>query len=576
KELPGSKQSTSTPVVYKDRVYVGLGAGFSNPGKIVTLDAATLDVLYSVDVKGYPQCSVLLSTAYEEETGYIYLYTTYNAKPGGIQMIKTKADATSADEAEVIDIFDAEGFEQHCIASIICDENGTLYYKNDTGNVFAVGTPKTQRVIDLIDQIKEPIIIDLDTTIDTARKAYETLSEDNKANVTNYSKLKAAETALSKLQLQIDGAVKAINAIGKVNKNSKPAIEKARNAYNKLDKSLQKRVTNYQTLLSAESDLADEVAAEKVETLIAGIEKPITLKSKKSIVNARKAYDGLSKKEKARVSNYSKLTAAERALVEAERVLEETDSNSKPGTGGKTKSLGNANVKVIVDGVQYDVSERVADVINGINEMPKDDSATEETVVKRFKAYDALTKAEKAKVVNYEDLEAAMSRIAVANQKDSATGLEALKAKWNIKLVTDSVDNGDAAFGELARYLDGKNILRMLNIEIIDILTGDKYDFEDTVKLSIPADGIEDDSKVSIACYKESGEVELLEAKVEDGKIIWDANDSAYYAVVEDIMSEAAPQSAAQDNSVLPWIVVMGIAAAAIVATLFLRRRKIK
>ncbi len=257
-------------------------------------------------------------------------------------------------------------------------------------------------------------------------------------------------------------------------------------------------------------------------------------------------------------------------------MLEETDSNSKPGTGGKTKSLGNANVKVIVDGVQYDVSERVADVINGINEMPKDDSATEETVVKRFKAYDVLTKAEKAKVVNYEDLEAAMSRIAVANQKDSATGLEALKAKWNIKLVTDSVDNGDAAFGELARYLDGKNILRMLNIEIIDVLTGDKYDFEDTVKLSIPADGIEDDSKVSIACYKESGEVELLEAKVEDGKIIWDANDSAYYAVVEDIMSEAAPQSAAQDNSVLPWIVVMGIAAAAVVATLFLRRRKIK
>ncbi|NLY81696.1 MAG: PQQ-binding-like beta-propeller repeat protein, partial [Clostridiales bacterium] len=119
KKLPGSKQSTSTPVVYKNRVYIGLGAGFGNPSKIVTLDATTLDELYSLEVKGYPQCSVLLSTAYEEETGYIYLYTTYNAKPGGIQMIKTKANATSADDAEVIDIYDAKGFENYCIASII-------------------------------------------------------------------------------------------------------------------------------------------------------------------------------------------------------------------------------------------------------------------------------------------------------------------------------------------------------------------------------------------------------------------------------------------------------------------------
>ncbi len=140
-------QSTSTPIVYKDRVYFATGSGISatgSKGNVVVADADTLEMIYAVGLLGYPQCSLLLSTAYEAESGYIYLYSTYNNKPGGISMIKVKPDAASADEAELIDLYGAKGYEQTCIASIICDKEGTLYYKNESGNVFAVGKKDKQ------------------------------------------------------------------------------------------------------------------------------------------------------------------------------------------------------------------------------------------------------------------------------------------------------------------------------------------------------------------------------------------------------------------------------------------------
>lgn len=134
-------QSTSTPVVYKGKVYFATGSGISSTGSngnLVVAEADTLKMDYAVGLKGYPQSSVLLSTAYEESTGYIYLYSTYNMTPGGVSMVKTKPDNTKAEGAELTEIYDADGYSQYCITSLICGEDGTIYYKNDSCNIFAL------------------------------------------------------------------------------------------------------------------------------------------------------------------------------------------------------------------------------------------------------------------------------------------------------------------------------------------------------------------------------------------------------------------------------------------------------
>ena len=134
-------QSTSTPVVYGNYVFYCAGSGVvegsNGAGHFVVANADTLAVVSSQAMLAYPQCSPLVSTAYLSGEGKLYCYCTYNGNPGGISLIKVDA-STGASELE--ELYDAAGYEQYCITSLICDESGTIYYKNDSGSVLAVST----------------------------------------------------------------------------------------------------------------------------------------------------------------------------------------------------------------------------------------------------------------------------------------------------------------------------------------------------------------------------------------------------------------------------------------------------
>ncbi|HAY73198.1 MAG TPA: hypothetical protein DCY31_04990 [Ruminococcaceae bacterium] len=71
------------------------------------------------------------------------IYITYNNNPGGITMFTDSANQTKAESQELFT--PADGQRNYCISSIVCDENGTLFYKNDSGYIFAVHT-KTKKV----------------------------------------------------------------------------------------------------------------------------------------------------------------------------------------------------------------------------------------------------------------------------------------------------------------------------------------------------------------------------------------------------------------------------------------------
>ncbi len=138
-------QSTSTPVVYGDHVYFGAGKGFDEPGLFVIADKNTLEVKNTVELKGYAQCSMLLSTAYLESEGYLYFYSSYNTEPGGVSLIKVKADDVG--KTELVEIFDAEGYENYCVCSLICDADGNIYYKNDSGTIFCLSNELSASVL---------------------------------------------------------------------------------------------------------------------------------------------------------------------------------------------------------------------------------------------------------------------------------------------------------------------------------------------------------------------------------------------------------------------------------------------
>ena len=306
-------QMTSTPVVYKGKVYFGKGSGIrtdGSEGSFVVADANTLEKLFEIEMKGYPQTSPLLSTAYEE-SGWLYFYLTYNDIPGGISLVKVKTDAQTAADAQLVEIYDAAGCEQFCIASIICGEDGTLYYKNDSATFIAVAPASADIVINLINAIGDTVTLESEGAIIAAREAYDSLTATEKALVTNYDKLVAAEKALKELLDAEDKAVaetvdKLISEIGKVKLESYSKIEKARKAYNKLTDNQKEFVTKLSTLEKAEKE-----AVEQVEKLIDDI-GDVDLDSAEDIAKAKKAYNWLPAYLQEKVDNYKTMIKAEK------------------------------------------------------------------------------------------------------------------------------------------------------------------------------------------------------------------------------------------------------------------------
>ena len=146
--------ATAAPVVYKGRIYVGVcgqeshrfDADAGHHFDVLNESAAGLSLAYEVSIPGYPQAAPLLSTAYENQDfngdgqadGRVYLYFTYNARPGGLYLLADEPGQTTGKAEE---LFRPESDkQQYCISTICADRDGTLYYKNDSNYLMAVET----------------------------------------------------------------------------------------------------------------------------------------------------------------------------------------------------------------------------------------------------------------------------------------------------------------------------------------------------------------------------------------------------------------------------------------------------
>ena len=138
---------TSTPVVNNGRAYVGIaGTGWDayNGAKIAVIDLETSSVAYTAETAGTPQTGGLLWNDGE----YNYVYFIENASPSTIRVIKDKKGVT-----EVIDPSEESGHicapalftptgdqAQYGMYNPICDDDGTIYFKNDSSYIMAVGS----------------------------------------------------------------------------------------------------------------------------------------------------------------------------------------------------------------------------------------------------------------------------------------------------------------------------------------------------------------------------------------------------------------------------------------------------
>ena len=130
--------ATGTPIVYNGIGFVscsGKGTSQFDAGFVIAVDIATMTELDRVASYGYVQASMLLTTAYES-TGTLYLYAPNNYTPGNVQVV---AYDKATKKLAIEDLYVPTGnTAQYCLCPIVCDADGTLYFKNDSGYMFAV------------------------------------------------------------------------------------------------------------------------------------------------------------------------------------------------------------------------------------------------------------------------------------------------------------------------------------------------------------------------------------------------------------------------------------------------------
>ena len=156
----GVPMSTSSPVIYNGRAYIGVSgeAQFTpySGHNITVIDLDSWNVAYRVETQGYPQTSGLLTTAYEEQTGSVYVYFFDNQTPGKLRVLQDRKGQTEPTLMTVENgkqlgyaLFTPTGEQaEYAICSPIVDEYGVIYFKNDTASVMAFGPAIKELIVE--------------------------------------------------------------------------------------------------------------------------------------------------------------------------------------------------------------------------------------------------------------------------------------------------------------------------------------------------------------------------------------------------------------------------------------------
>ncbi len=345
--------------------------------------------------------------------------------------------------------------------------------------------------------------------------------------------------------------------------------------------------------------------AQDVIDLIAGIGK-VTEASKGKIDAARKAYDALTAEEKALVTNYAVLTAAEKAYASLKKAGGDTkeipnDNSGKkdrkdstdpgttdPGEDNPTPDepdLKDGQVSVTIGGVTYVVDEAAGAVMEKIAELMKADKPDGNAVAELYRAYEALTDAQKAQVkaANYADLEALMNKVGAANQADVKTGVRAENLPWYIWLVVEAKEPSSDIYAALEGQLGGNKLLVLWDISLMNLLTGEKYEPTETVRVRVPAPDPTGYDGMVMAHYTKDGRLEYIEAEASDGELVFDAISFSLYGVVgyvgqSPLVLTDDTKPAEEPVAETPWlwivIAVLGVTGVAALAFVIIRKQK--
>lgn len=218
-------------------------------------------------------------------------FEEYNSEELNQNLLKSYNDAVSQIPNEIK--YDEKSLNvinhaMNCYNALNDDQKATVSYdivEKAYKSYISLGKMHVEELIDAIGEVNE----NSGDVISSARSAYNSLKElDGNIQISNYNVLVSAEDAFD--GYAVTYCINIINSIGEVTLASENLIKTARAAYNSLDDEQKSLVTNYSTLVSAEKKFAALVSSESVNEAL----NDVDLTSMDSMKALLEEYNSLS------------------------------------------------------------------------------------------------------------------------------------------------------------------------------------------------------------------------------------------------------------------------------------------
>ena len=342
----------------------------------------------------------------------------------------------------------------------------TNYADLQADEAVIAGFAKIIEVINLINAIPDPLTLADESFVTAAKTAFDALTTEEQAQVTNAQELTDAIALINNLKA-VQKVITDINNLPTViTLGQADAIASIRAEYEALSEVQQGLISNYATFVTKENEYFRLKGINDVEALIDLIPIPVTLENGVVIANARTAYNLLTNPDQAEVDNYTLLTNAENHYLDlqaAKVVIDQIDDIEDPITLASRQEVAAAraalglltttqqglvtNQQRLIDmeAIIADILDEVDDVITLIDGLPDPIAITNLAQLQTAEAaFNALSDEQEDEVTNEPDLVKAREQMDAILAK-----IQEVIAKIN--LIVDPVTLAQTATIEAAR-----------------------------------------------------------------------------------------------------------------------------
>lgn len=473
---------------------------------------------------------------------------------------------------------------------------------------------KAAEVIKLIEALPEKVTMSNFQQVITAYAAYNGLNSAQKSVITKEDQEKLLKAYKEAQEAEIKNVEKLIASIGKVTLDSEEKITDAKIAYNSLSEDQKKKVSNYSLLTAAEKELQKLKKASnptpepnqpskpvKTPTPTPGAASKPSGNPGQSVNMVTPTPAQPSKKQKTPTpvpnsgANPSKTKTAGGSTKSVSAGSGKSSSKSSSNTGSKKTADGKSknsteNTKNKTKDSKASTSEVKATMTKAsekvVNEMKaffdkkrknpypaKINDYTEKQIKalgKTWKNYEKLSEGEKKAVQEdktYKSFQKLLNSLGEKYHFDQATGTNLDDNKedvlpWYVQMVVKPEIADENEMKTIREVLGEKSEVLSLNeIHFVNTLTGDNWKPEDILKVQLPMADLGDYKSCMIVHITDKGKVEFLKGKVSDSYITFDAAEFSAYGIVG-FMGDSNKILSDQEKKkpVWPWIVGGGAA----------------